>query len=113
AAATAVGTKALFGFAGGDVLVYDALTGAWSATRLPAARASLAATTLGTKALFGGGPAVDAYDAATGTWSSVALSVARDRMAAATTGARALFAGGTGGGLLSVADVRAEVDVLT
>ena len=121
-AATTVGNKALF--AGGVacnsistgspsmgpslvVDIYDASVGpptdpnAWSTATLSQPRSSLAATTVGAKALFAGGDAlqgrsdvVDIYDDATGTWSAATLSRARSALAATTVGTKAMFAGG-------------------
>lgn len=118
-AATTVGTKALF--AGGNagtnsaplpsdvVDVYDSALGepddpmAWSMATLSAARGQMAATTVGTRALFAGGinavsalATVDIFDDSTGTWSTASLSQARslEQHAAAATGGRAYFAGG-------------------
>lgn len=65
---------------------------------------SLAATSVGSKALFGGGyifpttsttgvtAAVDIYDEATHTWSFATLSQARSYLAATSVGTKALFA---------------------
>jgi hypothetical protein len=52
AAATSVGTKAIF--AGGAADVYDTSTGQWSTTTLSEGRTEMAATTVGTKAIFAG-----------------------------------------------------------
>ena len=91
-------------------------------------RTALAATTVGSKALFAGGCAVgtgattesrtcgaggsvvdivDIYDSNTDTWSIASLAVPRRDMAAASTGTKAFFAGGwTGTG-----EVSAVVDI--
>ena len=130
-AATTVGTKAIF--AGGCVAgacsgpsavvdIYDAALGppadpaTWSTATLSQARSPLAATTLGTEALFAGGVSnsghsaiVDIYDASTGIWSTATLSQARAYLAAISVGETALFAGGlNASGLVSaVVDIAA------
>ena len=114
-AVTTVGSKAIF--AGGSgvnylgtngtygpvnaVDIFDANTGGWSTATLSQARYSMAAATVGTKAVFAGGfdgfypsAAVDIYDASTGHWSTTTLSQARDNLAMATVGTQAIFAGG-------------------
>jgi len=69
------------------------------------ARADLAATTVGNKALFGGGytymgstsayyDCVDIYDADTGQWTMAQLSHPRGSLAATSVGTKAMFAGG-------------------
>ncbi len=65
--------------------IYDASTGQWSTATLSQAREYLAATTVGTKAIFAGGYSssgysnvVDIYDASTGQWSTATLSQARE-----------------------------------
>ncbi len=68
------------------------------------ARQAIAATTVGTKAIFAGGlggitnsgisNVVDIYDASTGKWSTATLSQARYGLAATTVGTKAIFAGG-------------------
>ncbi len=57
------------------------MTGQWSLETLSEGRHGLAATTVGTKAMFAGGQgppgnsdAVDIYDDSTGTWSTATLS---------------------------------------
>ena len=117
-AATTVGTKAMF--VGGNrsspgssdvVDIYDDSLGlppsdpaAWSTAALSQARSKLAATTVGTKAMFAGGnesswfpvyAVVDIYDNATGIWSTTALSEARSGLAATTVGTKAVFGGGS------------------
>ncbi len=69
-------------------------------------RTWLAATTVGNKAIFGGGiisfdgnpfvhsDVVDIYDADTGTWSTASLSEPRGLLGAASVGDRAFFGGG-------------------
>lgn len=81
--------------------IYDAATGAWSTDALAVPRRNLAATSVGTKALFAGGfgvnvrsREVDIYDTATDRWSSARLSLARSQLAATTVGDKAIFAGG-------------------
>jgi Ca2+-binding RTX toxin-like protein len=102
-----VGTKVLF--AGGIassgansnvVDMYDASTGRWSpSATLPQGLAGvIAATTVGTKAVFVGDNAtgtvsnlVDIYDASTGQWSTTTLSGLPVIGVAATVGSQALF----------------------
>ena len=74
-----------------------------TATKLSVARRSLAATTVGNYALFGGGykefgmsTVVDAYDTSLTRTIPTALSVARESLAATTVGNYALFGGGEG-----------------
>ncbi len=89
-------------------VIVDNCTGLTTST-LVQNRWDLAATTVGTKAIFAGGTvfgssmdfeptnystAVDIYDNASGTWSSATLSRGRTELAAATAGTKALFAGG-------------------
>lgn len=83
--------------------IYDDSTGTWSTYTLSAPRSLLAATTVGTKAIFAGGfggtgvgmsAVVDIYDDSTGTWSTAVLSEARSMLAATTVGTKALIAGG-------------------
>ncbi len=123
-AATTVDNKAIF--AGGEWLsdprdwpdpwkmifsdvvdIYDASTNTWSTATLSQPRAGIAATTVGSKALFAGGSytdesfqkvypsdIVDIYDATNGMWSTTALPVACGSMAATNVGNKAIFAGG-------------------
>ena len=97
-ASTAVGTKAFFtADASQEVDIYDASTGQWSTHSLSQPRYNMAATTVGTQAIFAGGlgsAAVDIYNASTGQWSTASLSQARGYLAATTVGGEALFAGG-------------------
>ncbi len=79
-----------------------------SATELPRTtatlsqgRSGLAATSVDSKALFGGGHSgvgrsdvVDIFDAETQTWSTASLSSPRSSLAATTVGTKAIFAGG-------------------
>ena len=87
--------------------IYNAATDTWSTASLSQGRHGLAATTVGTKAIFAGGygfsnstgsftlsAVVDTYDAATDTWSTTMLSEARRLLAATSVGRKALFAGG-------------------
>ena len=93
-------TDALTGFGAqrgpkNTVDIYDDASGTWSTATLSVGRTSLAATTVGTKALFAGGywaTVVDVYDDSTGTWSTMNLSVQRGGMAATTVGTKAIFA---------------------
>jgi hypothetical protein len=121
-AATSVGSVALF--AGGRCLggpgcvgstaeisgfspvvdLYDAASGQWSTASLSQARHGLAATSVGSLALFAGGwgqggasDAVDLYDASTGQWRTAVLSQARGDLVAFTAGGYAIFAGGDDG----------------
>ncbi len=78
------------------------------------ARDDIAATSVGTKAIFAGGSvesgfvsSVDIYDNATGHWSAATLSLARSKIAAASVGTKAIFAGGRGLGL----DEASAVDI--
>jgi hypothetical protein len=119
-AATTVGSKVIFAgghyctFSGGDyesdvVDIYDTDTGLWSTARLSQARESLAATTVGNKALFAGGypytSIVDIYDADTGLWSTANLSQPRGWLAAVTVGNKAIFAGGLSANASDVVDI--------
>lgn len=129
--ATTVGTKILFagGASGGPMTptplavvdIYDSALGApdnplaWSTSALPSvARGRMAATTLGSYALFAGGlgtttalAEVDVYDDSTSSWSTWNLSQARllGEYAATSVGTRAYFAGG----LLGVAPFHSDV----
>ena len=147
-AATTVGTKAIF--AGGStagyygtygvtntttrVDIYDSATNSWSTASLSQARGALAATTVGTKAIFAGGCSfvdsfyyidsfpsivsydflqgalsqVDIYDSATNSWSTASLSLARGALAATSVGTKALFAGGHNG---TTNEINARVDI--
>jgi len=81
-----------------------------TATALSVARGSLAATTLGNYALFGGGLAtgysavVDAYDTSLTRSTPTALSFAREYLSATTVGNYALFGGGEAGSYSAVVD---------
>ena len=114
-AATTVGSKAIFtggtfrtggswGYEGSDAFsdvvdIYDDDTGLWSTTVLPSAFVDLAATTLGSKALFAGyKDLVDIYDVDAGLWSTAAFSQRRMYPSATTVGNKAIFAGGKGPG---------------
>ncbi|MCX6023590.1 MAG: YCF48-related protein, partial [Chloroflexi bacterium] len=84
----------------------------WSTATLTQARANLAVTTVGDKALFAGGrtdtgysAAVDIYTNATGLWSTAVLSQARYDLAAVTAGSKALFGGGWTGADSNVVDI--------
>ena len=123
-AATTVGNYALFGGgsdkpytpydtrydAGHDTVdAYNTSLTRSTATNLSAGRLSLAATTVGNYALFGGGAGkyeryheyhidvtniVDAYDTSLTRTTASELSYSRNRLAAATVGDYALFGGG-------------------
>ena len=88
---------------------------------LSVSRNSLAATTVGNFALFGGGftaggvssAVVDAYDTALTRTTPTALSVARHVLAATTVGNFALFGGGFTAGSVSSAVVDAYDTALT
>jgi N-acetylneuraminic acid mutarotase len=72
-------------------------------TQLSQGRYDLAATTVGTKAMFAGGTQqgpgpytnVDVYDLSTNKWTVEHLSVPRNSLAATTAGDIAIFAGGS------------------
>ena len=69
-----------------------------TATPLSVTRSSLASTTVGDYALFGGGSnsdTVDAYDTSLVRTTPTPLSVARDSLSATTVGDYALFGGGS------------------
>lgn len=78
----------------------------WTSTFLPQARSEVAASSVGSKALFAGGQSstsygtpyqtdrVDVYDALTNQWSVSTLSIPRSRIAAATVSDLVFFAGG-------------------
>ena len=75
--------------------------GQWTATNLSEAKVQMGATSLGSKAYFGGGlgafnhtKVVDIYDASTGEWTTDELSVARSFHAAVSAGSKVFFAGG-------------------
>jgi hypothetical protein len=77
--------------------IYDSSSNTWSTHTLSQARANLAATTVGTKAIFAGGSGsnvVDIYDSSSNTWSTATISQARSSLAATTVGTKAIFAGG-------------------
>lgn len=82
-------------WSGGELTYYGQLS-----TPLSAARAMLAATTVGNYALFGGGSAsstcsnVDPYNASLVRQTTIALRVAASSLAATTVGNYALFGGG-------------------
>lgn len=117
-AATTVDNKALFagGCAGrayglppgsycaSDVVdIFDADTGLWSTATLSQGRFHLAATTVGSKALFAGGyhdawnesNVVDIYDTDTGLWSTATLSEPKAELVATTVGNKAMFTAGS------------------
>jgi hypothetical protein len=86
---------------------------AWSTAQLSEGRAYLAATSVGSLAMFAGGMSsktsfasstVDIYDVATGLWSTAQLSVARFGLSATSTQTLALFAGGSLLGEVFLAD---------
>lgn len=135
-AATSVGTKAMF--AGGlrstsgasftrTVDIYDGadgVTNRWSTALLSEGRGTLAAASVGTKALFAGGhryrfgigweylDTVDIYDDTDGSWSTAQLSSNRSKIGAATAGTKALFAGGgsSGSTYWDVVDIYDDAD---
>jgi len=81
--------------------IYHEATESWTTSSLSEPRYDLAATTVGSLALFGGGWAdggyssvVDIYDSSTGQWSTASLSLPRAKLAAASVGPYAIFAGG-------------------
>jgi hypothetical protein len=83
--------------------VYDTASATWTTAVLSSPRGMLAATTVGSRALFAGGGSaigvggqstVDIYDDTSGTWSTAQLSFARTSLAATSVGTKALFAGG-------------------
>src|SRR5687767_7853430 len=69
----------------------------FSTAQLSVGRTNLAATSVGTKVLFGGGYngsyslVVDIYESSNNTWSTATLSVARENLAAASVGTKVLF----------------------
>lgn len=71
----------------------------WSTANLSQARQYLAATTVGTKALFAGGDAgsgnysnvVDIFDTSSGSWLTATLSLGRTDLAAASAGGKAVL----------------------
>ncbi len=82
--------------------LYDSGTGRWWTAQLSQARSGLAATSVGTVAIFAGGlgkgfsNVVDLYDSGTGRWSTAQLSLARGYLSATSVGTVAIFAGGEG-----------------
>jgi hypothetical protein len=77
---------------------------AWSTAQLSEGRTILAATSVGSLAMYAGGLSsktsyasrtVDIYDVATGLWSTAQLSVARFGLSATSVQTLALFAGGS------------------
>ena len=91
-----------------DVDIFNSLTGQWTTATLSQARYSLAATSIGNYALFGGGngpyvidSTVDIFNALTGQWTTASLSQARYELAATTVGNYALFGGGDTGSAYS------------
>jgi len=113
-AATSVGDVALFGGGASNcqdmycqnsfatVDIYNTTTRLWSTATLSVARYSLAATSAGDVALFGGGynndKTVDIYNVTSRMWSTATLSVGRYSLVAASLGSIAFFAGGYNGG---------------
>jgi len=87
--------------------VYDNALTHSTATKLSVARSSLAATTVGDYALFGGGAssAVDVYDKSLTHSTATDLSAARTRLAATTVDKYALFGGGYNSRTYSTVDV--------
>ena len=87
--------------------------GQWTSAELTVPRKNLAATSVGTKALFAGGndqnnnnfSTVDIYDYITGEWTTHTLSKGRQALRATSFGTKAFFAGGVGSGLLANVDV--------
>jgi len=85
----------------------------WSTATISSARSTLAATSAGNSAIFGGGigmisippPALDMYNYGTGTWTSGSISQGRTWLAAAATGNVAMFAGGADDWILSVFNI--------
>ena len=97
---TSVGTTALF--VGNGATAYDTVTGLFKTEQISQERSSIAATSVGTKALFAGGfigasysNVVDVYDANSASWSTTSLSEARFGIPAAAVGTKAVFAGGS------------------
>jgi hypothetical protein len=90
---------ATFNQSGGNATFNATFNGATAA--LSQSRAQLAATTVGSTAVFAGGFAsngpsnvADLYNSSTNTWSTATLSQARGGLVAAAVGNTALFAGG-------------------
>ena len=86
--------------------IYDAITGTWSASELPAATNYSCAASSGNKILFARGQdissgnisdVVDIYDVVTGIWSTSTLSEAKTQIAVGGTDNKIVFAGGWGG----------------
>ena len=84
--------------------IYNSATGAWATALLSVARSVLAATSVGSLAIFAGGSGarvdgseaknvVDIYTLS-GGWSTARLSEARSWFTATTVGNLAIFAGG-------------------
>jgi len=94
--------------------ICNSTSGTWSMATLSEAWGSLAVTTVGDIALFGGGrnntfnsARVDVYNSSSVTWSTKTLSEAQESLAATTVGDLALF----GGGLNSAGGYSARVDI--
>lgn len=114
--AAVVGDKAVFAggcvgpygdFSSDAVDIYCSTSDQWTTAQLSKARAGIAATTVGGKAIFAGGydyslgttekvpqDTVDIYNEATGLWTRAALSVARYGICPVTVGDLVIFAGG-------------------
>ena len=88
------------------VEVYDGASETWSLAQLSADRGYLAATSVGSVAMFGGGlvgnsstgfqasAVIDFFDASTGVWTSGVLPTAVGASSAASVGTKALFNNG-------------------
>jgi hypothetical protein len=86
-------------------LVYDSITDRVTTASLSQARSYIAATSVGTKAIFAGGISsqiagasvfddVDVFDATNNGWTTTHLALARGSISAASADAKAVFAGG-------------------
>ncbi|QDK81153.1 hypothetical protein EXU85_22060 [Spirosoma sp. KCTC 42546] len=91
----------------------------WTTAKLSGPRNYLAATSVGSKALFGGGlvnnytstDKVEIFDVATQAWSKASLSQARWNLLATSAGSKAFFAGGMTGSLQNPLTPSDRVDI--
>eukprot|EP00029_Vermamoeba_vermiformis_P013910 TRINITY_DN886_c0_g1_i1.p1 TRINITY_DN886_c0_g1~~TRINITY_DN886_c0_g1_i1.p1 ORF type:complete len:357 (+),score=58.94 TRINITY_DN886_c0_g1_i1:426-1496(+) len=89
-------------FADNTVHLFNSTSLEWSQLALSSERHSLAATSVGSLAMFGGGISsdniisnlIDVFDIESESWSTKHLSANRFKLAAASAGPYALFAGG-------------------
>jgi hypothetical protein len=88
--------------------IYNTTSSNWTTASLSQAHHTLAATSLGSLDIFGGGQhgstalsVVDIYNASANSWTTASLSQGHQYLAATSIGSLALFAGGNYGGVYS------------